>query len=451
MKINNETIARIYLVFVMFLPNTFNLINQPGLPLISARRAFIILWAVIFVLLAAKSKSILVEVRQFPLYRNMVAFVLTLGVVMLLTISNNSQTLLGYSTIVFEAVLPVLLFWPAFKDRNSLHSAVRLMIYMYSLMALYGVFDQWMGANPLLDIFSQGEFEGRKLTYTYEDFERGGIEGRAQSLFAHSIVFGYLSAVILIVLVGIQRTLNLISRKMYLAIGALMIVSILLAGSRSPMLLLLAAFLAYLAHGDVAKIFRAVGVFLIFIIVASGSGLLEIVLGKYYQLVSSMFLDIFSNESSFGGSSLGMRMMQLDAALSMFWESPIWGHGFAYIRTLLEDGMSGDLLGGESFAFSLLIEMGLIGIVAYVILFAGIYMGFRKYIKQVSTIQQRDLSMIGIALLVGHLVFIFVTGELATSPVFLMLVSLLLRLIYIEHCNTNNVSTQRKHGKAVYG
>ncbi len=159
--------------------------------------------------------------------------------------------------------------------------------------------------------------------------------------------------------------------------------------------------------------------------------MLEMVLGKYFQLLTSLLQDLSGNESSLGGSSFGMRMMQLDAAISMFWESPVWGHGFAYIRSLLEIDMTGDLLGGESFAFSLLIEMGLLGILAYLILFVGIYLSFKKHIKQGHTENEKSLALTGIALLVGQLAFIFVTGELGTTPIFLMLVALLLRLLYL--------------------
>lgn len=67
-----------------------------------------------------------------------------------------------------------------------------------------------------------------------------------------------------------------------------------------------------------------------------------------------------------GGSSLAMRMTQLDISYKAFLKSPLIGNGTKATSIVTEQNP--ELLGAESIWFTLLIEKGILGILAFLTL-----------------------------------------------------------------------------------
>lgn len=442
MKINNGSITAIYIVLVMFLPNTMYILNQPGMPLISYRRCFIWAWIFFYVFLMMKKKTIRNQIFDLPYSRSVIIFSVILGLISACTFINNSQSISYYISIIIESIFPVVIIWSAFKEKEILLNVIRKMVYTYTLMALYGILSYIFDYNPLLDLLSDENGEStRILMYTYGDSERAGIRGRAQSFFAHAIQFGYLSSAILVFMFGVQKGVKLFSAMEFLLICIILISAALSAASRSPILFLMTAAFVYLAHLNIINLFRVIILSIISLSFLVYSDLLNVIFGNHLQFITSTFEDISTGNSTLGGSNLDMRLTQLAAAMDFFWESPIYGHGFAYIRTLLENKSTGDLLGGESFAFSLLVETGVLGIIGYFVLYIGIYSSFKKYLKYSNLKVIKNLAIAGIALLSGHIAFIFSTGELGMTYIYLILATLLLRLLYFLYDKRNQLTT----------
>ena len=73
----------------------------------------------------------------------------------------------------------------------------------------------------------------------------------------------------------------------------------------------------------------------------------------------------FTGNYDVGGSSMDMRMRQLDISLFLFLQNPIFGGGLSMIYYLMTDISIPELAGAESQLFYLLIERGLLGILGY--------------------------------------------------------------------------------------
>ena len=99
---------------------------------------------------------------------------------------------------------------------------------------------------------------------------------------------------------------------------------------------------------------------------------------SYYSFIIT---DLFTTGGAgLGGSSLDMRMNQLNVAVQLFYRSPIWGNGPKYLSTLSAgDVMRGAMMGSESYIFQLLIDNGAIGLVTSFFFFFSI---FRRAIKE---------------------------------------------------------------------
>lgn len=77
-------------------------------------------------------------------------------------------------------------------------------------------------------------------------------------------------------------------------------------------------------------------------------------------------VDSFVNsDSAVSGSSLDMRLMQLAVILPFFFNSPIWGNGYAYTWTFVK-AVDSDLLGAESVWLQIPVDFGIVGMIAYV-------------------------------------------------------------------------------------
>jgi len=133
------------------------------------------------------------------------------------------------------------------------------------------------------------------------------------------------------------------------------------------------------------------------------------------------------------GSSLEGRLVQLLGAFHLFSNSPIVGNGYDYIGKGLgfykqKISKQNRKMGGyESVVFKLLIERGLIGIVAYLAFYGSVFYYLIKNRKYDIT-----LTALGISLLSIYLFFSIATGELLSVPITLFFTGIIIRQIEIK-------------------
>ena len=98
-------------------------------------------------------------------------------------------------------------------------------------------------------------------------------------------------------------------------------------------------------------------------------GISFLYMGQYLNEIHNSIIN--SNDAQMG-SSTDMRDMQTEIAFYYFLQSPIWGNGvsflFDYVALIDEN-----ILGGESVWYSLLVERGLIGVIAYLSIYILLY------------------------------------------------------------------------------
>ena len=139
--------------------------------------------------------------------------------------------------------------------------------------------------------------------------------------------------------------------------------------------------------------------------VVKGIIIIALASGVYY--VGNAFVESFSEEGR--GSSLDMRQRNLLVCLFSFAESPIYGHGFNYIVNIVERTDEGRSVDGamESIFFNLMVEQGLIGLIAY-LFFAGLcYFHFRKLRKY-----DENVAEIGEGVTICIVIFSLMSGTL---------------------------------------
>lgn len=127
--------------------------------------------------------------------------------------------------------------------------------------------------------------------------------------------------------------------------------------------------------------------------------------GVYY--VGNAFVDAFSVEGR--GSSLDMRQRNLLICAVSFAQKPITGHGFNYIGSLVERDDDDHAIDGamESVFFNLMVEQGLVGLVAYFGFAALCFITFRKMKKF-----DPNLAEMGEGLTICLVIFSLMSGTL---------------------------------------
>lgn len=95
-------------------------------------------------------------------------------------------------------------------------------------------------------------------------------------------------------------------------------------------------------------------------------------LSEYFDIFKTIITP--NSEESQYGSSPDLRFRQLEAAIALLYFSPLLGLGFNYYLTMNNE-FSSELLGRESMWFSILPELGIIGIIA------NLYLAYFSLIK----------------------------------------------------------------------
>lgn len=145
-----------------------------------------------------------------------------------------------------------------------------------------------------------------------------------------------------------------ISRKSYIYTLCLLLVGVFLANSRATILALAFGFLQF-DYIRKPKILLIALVTLLIIALPFS----DYILNVYHSIFD------FTGKHDVGGSSMEMRLRQLDISFFLFLQNPIFGGGLSMIYYLMTDVSIPELAGAESQLFYLLIERGLLGIFGY--------------------------------------------------------------------------------------
>ena len=244
--------------------------------------------------------------------------------------------------------------------------------------------------------------------YYYDVVEETCRGYRVKSLYRYVFDLGYNGALFsltaLIFIIARGKTTYALIFCMICGVGCMV-----LSGSRTVMLsgfiAILLLFMLTKASKIKVKVVFGVLVFcvLAYLFVPSFTFMVD-------NSIGSVLLNDSSSQRRIDGSSVEMREGQLYGAKAMWLQHPILGNGFKYIFLDLGWGSNkyvGDMFGYESLLFNVIIERGLVGLIAYVIFFYSIFRYFIKNRKYNSA-----LSGMGICVMTLFTFFSLGTGAL---------------------------------------
>ena len=411
---------------VLLFPQTIILLEKPYMPF---PRLIIF---VLFLTMIFQESNLWKKYRTFPLH-NTINFIF--GLLLLIGLVDNRLNffLKLYRPVYYfaENFLILYLTYHYIRKIEDVAFIYKKILFIFILFSLYGVINYVGGESQYTRFISE--------TYKLIDFgnrytDIGDARFRISSFAWHPIYYGYLLSVAITLTLFVLYSMKIVTRirVIYGILLVLLVVNLIWTNSRTPLLAMIAGVMVFFVFGLELK--RKLRLAL--------SGLLLVV------LVSSLFpsaitlldesINTFTAKGSkLEGSSVEMRDMQTLASLKLFVENPYFGHGYGYIFEDLgystdseKKTSSKDFAGFESFAYKLLIEQGLAGIIGFVaFLFSLIRFLIKSRRKGKSNI--RKLTFFSIGMVVSFFLFIFGTGDLGAFTFFMALLGINIKAIVL--------------------
>ncbi len=328
---------------------------------------------------------------------------------------------------LFEFAYSYLLLFIAYlyAGNNTFKTLENILIICIILLTLAGVANWILRYNPyvaLLDsVYQKGLFDfAHKFTYA-ERF-------RISSLFDNPFDYGYICLMLNVTAIYLKQV-NKIKRLSFCLLFISSLFGIISCNCRTvPIVYAIGVSIYFLLT---QRLNRSIAYFLIFIIFYSIAYLsVPFVENKTEQLIS-VVTDYRGKEVK--GSSLNLRQTQLLGSLYFFKKNPIVGNGYNYINDELGwrkqkiSDKNRKMAGYESIVFILLIEKGIIGIIAYLLFYGSILYYLIKNRKY-----DMSLAAFGIAIFSIYIFFSIATGELMSVPVTLFFLGIIVKQIEIR-------------------
>lgn len=400
-------------ILCLFTPKGLGLIDVPALPYLSVNRAIVLIMLAVYALHLVASGLRLREAR-FPWAR---PFALLAAAYLASLLANPAGGVANALTAAMELLEVFLPCYLVFRFCDGAATAERVLggFYLAAVaVSLYGTVAYVLHANPYFDYLQHTTPTGRVMAKDYSDSVRGL---RAVGTLSHPITYGAFQVYAFVAGVFLMRERRTAARMaVFLALQLLLFVGIVLTNSRTPLVFLL------LAMGVFACLATGRDRLLLAQVVAVALALLCVAGLDYVEHFADFVASVFSSDAaaSQNGSSMQMRLGQLLVAWGFFVQSPLFGGGIAMTRSIVASGRYPDFYNAESALFQWLIDLGLLGTVAYAWLFASVYAAARRRVAE----RSRYAAIHG--LVTGYLVFVLATGVLETLQLFLVVVALML-------------------------
>lgn len=401
----------LYIAIKPFLLPTFSLLDVPGVPLIDVDRVLMIILSLGFILEYFTFPRGLYP-KKIPLLKIIIYFTLLLFIIVIRSVIGFGTSLGYLINYFFENILILFLVWHYFNDEATFFKVLKIIIVVSLIVNIYGIFNFISNTNPFIDYFESSSH--RKLISIYDEIEYRFGFNRAQSTFNHPMVYGAYNVFIFMLSLAVflqkKNKLNYNILAMVLAI-----IGIFITNSRSPIIFL---FISTAYFFMISNIIRK-KVFQLLPLMVLISTVLYITVPFVGDLINGIL-----NPDSAGGSTLDMRVVQFFASLYYFNQFPLSGFGLGKVRELNLTRIDTELHGIESFLFQIMIDGGIVGIIAYSILFVGIFMAVKKLGRSFKGGFYKNLNIGLKGIILGYIAFIFATGPLATFQWFFLFVGL---------------------------
>lgn len=323
-------------------------------------------------------------------------------------------------TYYVENFFLLFIIYESIKTKEDYNKIIKVLLFSFFIMCIYGITNYITKSNPYNNIISN-TYGTTNFAESYMD--PSSYRFRINSFTWHPIYYGFILAIAIAITIIIIFYFSQKRKKIFfLILLPLLIINLLLVNTRTPIAVLFVIIVVFFLLGLEFK--RKLQFALLGVLVVIPS----IMLYPNSTKIVNDTIDIFQNGGEgLKGSSVEMRYLQLAISYTIFNQKPVTGHGFNYITeglgyssNKLERTSNKNLFGFESYLFLLLIEQGILGIIANLVFFGALLAFFIKYTRsKIKTIKK--MSILSISLLLGHIIFIVGTGSLLTFP-FMMII-----------------------------
>lgn len=227
-------------------------------------------------------------------------------------------------------------------------------------------------------------------------------------------IFGYVNVLLAIFILNFKE-----KTRIKCIMFALILINLILCGTRAPMVGLAATLCVYALFINTAKLIRAVFLGVFALIIASNFIGTDSPAMKYVAGVVDIFTTGGENT---GGSSMDMREEQLAVATLYAMENPLWGSGAGFCNAMQNENSplnlfyDRELRGAESLLFYMLIDYGFV----YIGLILLFYLIFLLYCKKNSR-GNTDILMLVIPATIALLTHLFTSRPEGSWQIFMPL------------------------------
>lgn len=267
-------------------------------------------------------------------------------------------------TECLESFLVPFLLFVHIRNKNDIIYLVRWVVYVSLFIFVIAIWEIIVGKSIWLDWIRT--FSGKEFGWEMQTIRFGSK--RIQSVFMQSVTYGYYSvSMMFLLLFSFIRWKNFlqIKDKMIFVLFVSFLGGGVLSGSRSSIFPLAIVLVLFFINGNLKKsyLFYILGILLI------------LCLGFSSQL-NEILLSVTQSNKVQLGSSTDMRYEQFELAYAAFRLSPLTGLG--YNATFESVNVLSGILGAESVWLGLMIDEGIIGILAYISIYVAIFNYMKK-------------------------------------------------------------------------
>lgn len=321
-------------------------------------------------------------------------------------------------TTIQVLVLPFII-WNLFViNKKSINIIINTAIVSCLISGAYAIYlTQLNGLNPytswLAAFFNQRD--AAEAFSAYESRVNFSTAGKINSTMGHPMNWSFALCFFLLIFTALQVYKK---RWLYIPLISLLAFNIVTSGVRTALATIIVAWVYIVLRNRTPKLIisSALGLVAAGAIVASSPDFQEL-------LVS--IVDTSGQNSNVSGSSIPMRLEQLEGTLVEIEESPLFGKGYGWTQYYMEEkGGHPILLAFESLIFIILCNSGIIGVFVWVYFGANLLITNQKIFtnnKASTTIANSSILM--------FFVYTGMTGEYGYLQLFAIMHSIILSIL----------------------
>lgn len=332
---------------------------------------------------------------------------------------------LSYSLNLFRQelmnslMLPFVI-WNYSKKDSKLKEQLRNTVIACICIAFgYGLFlTTTDGLNPYQMLIMAAN--GAEWNAKYAEIGGGRMFGRISSVFTHPMTYGLFLGMALVYIYSIRTHLN---KYLSLILVFGVVAAIFLCGIRSPIGALFVAVFVFLLLSHKVKLI---------IQVALACGLCYVIISSVPELNSYVGSIFSGDKSNVQGSSIEMRIKQLQGCFYEIRNNPLFGKGYGWTQYYYENyGNHPVIFAFESLAYVILCNSGFVGVVIWIIFLFKIL----NNIKQ--NVRCEDIIILSLVLTSYYIAYSLITGEYGYMKYFVLFYTFIL-------LEDKNVKSNRK-------